>query len=426
MANKEIEDVIGQVRSTPGWSAERGGDGHYQIKGPNGEHASSSATPTDPRAKANLLADLKRIGWSPELAKDARRARGTAALQDAMADNVHILFSAGQDAKQRGDAEVARVNATRRGIERLLGTPDTNALAGYPRATRYVSPAEAEAALSIGQQHGCNKLPLERGLVEKYVSDMRGGLWVLSPEPIVFDEHGCPLDGQHRLRAVADLEPGTLIPFELVFDYPSENFRYLNIGRQRKAGHAMRMGGYQKYRSALAASVRLISAFDSGAGWQSWNKHRVSNPRLLALLEEDYHDLPDLAQDVAAWAMKLRIPGSGAVAAAYLAQRAFPDGQHERFRQNIMTGEGLGAGSPEAAYNRYLRNKPENKSGAQPGILAMAIYLKVWNAFCNDETLQLPSFRKNEKVPEPYRPGVDTRTASQRYSAKQRAKRAAA
>ena len=28
---KEIEDVIGQVRATPGWNVERGGDGHSAL-----------------------------------------------------------------------------------------------------------------------------------------------------------------------------------------------------------------------------------------------------------------------------------------------------------------------------------------------------------------------------------------------------------
>jgi predicted transcriptional regulator len=82
---------------------------------------------------------------------------------------------------------------------------------------------------------------IKKETVKQYSSDMKKGFWVLSPQPIVFDESGKLMDGQHRLLAVIDSK--TPIDFIVARNVPKTAIFGIDMGTSRSASDLFAING---------------------------------------------------------------------------------------------------------------------------------------------------------------------------------------
>jgi hypothetical protein len=102
---------------------------------------------------------------------------------------------------------------------------------------------------------------VSRTTVEKYATDMRCGQWLLDPNPIVFDENGNLINGQHRLEAVR--KSGCTIAFFISTGWDEKQNGVSTIdcidrGRPRSIGQQFSLHGVP-YATKIAASVASIA-----------------------------------------------------------------------------------------------------------------------------------------------------------------------
>lgn len=103
--------------------------------------------------------------------------------------------------------------------------------------------------------------------VRSYARDMAAGNWLLTGDPIRFDEDGNLMDGQHRLMACVKAEK----PFASVVIYglPAELKNQIDVGRKRSVADVLTMAGYHNatYTQAIARlMLRYRDEIDSDTG----------------------------------------------------------------------------------------------------------------------------------------------------------------
>lgn len=123
-----------------------------------------------------------------------------------------------------------------------------------------VTPDVAKEYLSLNTRN--------RAIRKKHLDDltkaMRAGGWVLNGQPIIFDDEGALIDGQHRLNAcVASGAPFITYVVRGVSD--ARAFTTIDIGKPRGAHDmATYMGGLSATQAKdCVAAARIVLAYDS-------------------------------------------------------------------------------------------------------------------------------------------------------------------
>lgn len=93
---------------------------------------------------------------------------------------------------------------------------------------------------------------LYRSVAARYTNDMRNGLWLTTPDPIIFDENGDLVDGQHRLMAIK--ESGTTQEMIVTRGWAPEVINAIDRGRSRSVADSLSLQG-TKSAIVVAASV---------------------------------------------------------------------------------------------------------------------------------------------------------------------------
>ena len=93
---------------------------------------------------------------------------------------------------------------------------------------REITPHVAEQLLSVNADEQRN---VNKRRVDQYATDMAKGLWKANGEPIIIDERGRLIDGQHRLRAV--VASGVTIEALVVSGVSKDSYKTLDQGMNR-------------------------------------------------------------------------------------------------------------------------------------------------------------------------------------------------
>lgn len=93
---------------------------------------------------------------------------------------------------------------------------------------------------------------VSQNLVERYARDMRNGKWRKTGEPIIFDEDGKLVDGQHRMWAV--IESGCTIEMLVVRGVPLDAIHNIDTGKPRSTAQVMQiLGGSNTVKTVSVA-----------------------------------------------------------------------------------------------------------------------------------------------------------------------------
>ena len=198
-------------------------------------------------------------------------------------------------------------------------------------------------------EKGSKNRAVYRTLVQFFYNQMKKGKWFLTPEPIMYNEKGQLIDGQHRLHAL--VKYGKPLRFWVAHKVPQELFKYLNQGKSRTGFDSLTSAGY-KNASTLAPVVRMIFVLTNQFFKR---KQRISNDEILETLEELY-DLPEYVDSmrelISKSGYKKLYPISLSCALYYIWGKESWD-----FWANFYTGLNLSADDPITAFrNRMLES----------------------------------------------------------------------
>ena len=238
-------------------------------------------------------------------------------------------------------------------------------------------------AMEILENRDPNR-PLRDFRAQLIGNDMAAKKWRANGEPLIFDEKGHLLDGQHRLRAciLADA------PFETycIFGIPRTCFPSFDQGSSRSGGDLAATMGFQNYMVA-AAAARLVIEYDGGTIGKTGNAARIPNERIKEFLSRNRDQLQAAAKTTTLLQKGIRrlVPLSHVCFLFYKNCES-----HEKqacdFIEKLSSGANLRNGDPVLLF----RNRMDALKGSRHQLLQsekLALLIKTWNAFLCSRSL---------------------------------------
>jgi len=98
--------------------------------------------------------------------------------------------------------------------------------------------------------------PVHQTQVEKYVKDMKAGMWGRNHQGIAFDRDGILMDGQHRLWAV--IESGETVMMPVTHGLDREAQLTIDAGLKRSTADVAAIAGFENVRPLHVGIVRAL------------------------------------------------------------------------------------------------------------------------------------------------------------------------
>jgi hypothetical protein len=258
-----------------------------------------------------------------------------------------------------------------------------------------ITPKLAEAYLATNIGHQRNVTMSHQFHLRQ---QMEKGQWIMTGEPIIFDNQGRLVDGQHRLRALIDANME--IEFVVIRGVLPESFMAMNRGKSRTSANvfaihgtknhtalASCVAGVLNYRRALAMEIKMKDGRTrQGGSLRTWV--RASTTDLIS----EYDNHPD--EYNAAVHIAANVKASCAVSiSSTAAALALIDANHTLdevadFWESVKKGAGLEEGDPILTLRNKLAANNSSKSKLGHHLILM-IVIKAWNAHIMGKRLTL-------------------------------------
>jgi hypothetical protein len=213
--------------------------------------------------------------------------------------------------------------------------------------------------------------------VEKYALYMRSGEWLMTGQPIIFN-NGCLIDGQHRLHAC--IKASTSFQSLVVWNVDANAFEYLDHGLRRNMADALRSRNHANVNT-LAAIVRLVVTYERGFTQTFMVERHVTQQDLLSEIEANIETY-SMAASVGWRAGDNGFNQSGAGAAYVLLTKQFGHESCEAFMNPAIDGVGLHSNDPRLSLRRFAIKSRANNLGQ------LVAWIKAWNAYSSGKSLQ--------------------------------------
>lgn len=150
----------------------------------------------------------------------------------------------------------------------------------------HISPAMAKSML--GTMVSNRKLIDD--VVKAYARDMENDNWELNGEPIIFDEDGSLIDGQHRLTAI--IKARKAIRLLVVRGTKTHAFKTIDSGVKREFSHVLHVQGFADTLNISAATsmlrrILVLEAKQLRGGY----RQRATNQELEAYFFEHKYEI---------------------------------------------------------------------------------------------------------------------------------------
>lgn len=213
------------------------------------------------------------------------------------------------------------------------------------------------------------------------VRDILADRFLITGEAIKFDWNGRLIDGQNRLHAVVKASrPVTLL---VVRGLDPESQKVMDTGAKRSAGDALRMAGHHNQQNVLAATIRLLIAWDKGELTTAFSKApEVTHSEVLDFYATN-DDLDAAVAQATKIYKKIKATPSPLATAIYLTTLVDAEDSY-RFFQELGDLDLGGKGNPKATlYTRLETLKGEKYTAAQQ----LYFILRAWNAWREGKSL---------------------------------------
>ncbi|MCS4054077.1 hypothetical protein [Salinibacter ruber] len=243
--------------------------------------------------------------------------------------------------------------------------------------------------------------------VDRYAEQMKDGEWMVSPDAIAFSHTGKLINGQHRLKAITQLDRGESVECLVVFGLDPAAFKIADVGVKRTGADVLRIEGF-KSAEEMAAVCRLLALWKQGRLEELHRYENVSNSVIVDIATACRKRLTETIEKVGSDKKALNglMPRS-LMAFAYFAYKpTFPE-RAEFFLNGLMFEKNYPAIDWEEAYEKGVKNpikllkdkmRPNYKELSRKAKLALLV--KAMNRYCLERPLKQLRWRSNEDFPE--------------------------
>lgn len=256
---------------------------------------------------------------------------------------------------------------------------------------------------------GTNR-PVSIRTVNRYAIAMLKGDWRLTHQGVGFDTKKHLKDGQHRLLAIVQAaeegategetvyppNPKIKIKMQVTWGLPEDIFDILDTGLSRTSNQILTIAGYAG-ASHLSAAARLLYMYDEHE-YKYWRSVKVSNHQILDTVQRS--GIAEYVQVCSQLGPVGFIPAAATVG-YYVAERAYPDGPHERFIENLRVGAGLDDDSPALVLRNYMIRSKSVGRVRRDAHVHLALYIKAWNDYVDGRKRSALAWRTAEPFPKP-------------------------
>lgn len=241
-------------------------------------------------------------------------------------------------------------------------------------------------------------------ITAKYLKDMREGRWKVTRQGIIFDTEGYLIDGQHRLRAIANLPAEEArkhyghpwVDLWIYPDEPTDTFDAYDQNFRRIAAHLID----EPNAVALAAGARFLASVADLDPWSFPRFGRLTTSEILAT-KAAWPELSRYAPEINGLRFRTNIPTPPHLAVIAQASRT-TYGTPEKISswfEGLRTGANMGMGDPRLKLRDRFLNDHRGLSAAQFRPLTYSMIVKSWNAFAQDQEVPVLVWRSNERIP---------------------------
>lgn len=306
---------------------------------PNGHTFTRANTPSDYRADANSLADLKRI---------------------------------------------LSQNGTKAPVVPPIKVPDQTSPKMRKVEKVFITPAQAASWLELNVR---NRI-MDFKVWGQYAEDMRNGRWMYNFQPIIFSSDNTLIDGQHRLKAV--VASGVPIYADVVFDAPPDIMATVDIGFVRTVAHSASLAGVTNATQS-SAIARMLLLLDANDGVYVNSSCAVTKPVVLRFVMDHAEELSEVCRIVEPAG---KLASRSILGAAYIKFKRVNPEMAKRFFALLTTGVGISEDSPVYLLReRMITNRTQRAKVNSQHILALTV--KAWNLFVSGKTVKRLSWDKD-------------------------------
>lgn len=119
-----------------------------------------------------------------------------------------------------------------------------------------VTPELARAWLDRGNFNR----PPSQTTIARYVRQIKAGLWKRTHQGLAFTQAEILIDGQHRLHAI--IQTGMTLPMLVFINEPTENFEFIDCGRNRSNLDMLRLG--MRDATITSKHIQTLRSFLAG------------------------------------------------------------------------------------------------------------------------------------------------------------------
>lgn len=279
-----------------------------------------------------------------------------------------------------------------------------------PSESLYPVGSEAELVLVTPEMASdwltTRRWPSQRNIspatVAKYLRDMMAGQWKVTRQGLIFDTNGYNIDGQHRLRALANADAETLkrhygepgIYFWVYPDEATDTYDAYDQNFRRTAAHLL----HEPYSGAIAASARFLAAALDGDRFGFPRMPRVNTTETLSVKRQ----WPELTWYVARVNQaykpsRLPVPEHNAMLA--MAARTEHAPKIEDWIDRVHYGDGMQHNDPRLHLRNRFITSWATLTGSRNRPRRWAFMLKAWNAYVRGEGLPVLRWSALEELP---------------------------
>lgn len=259
-----------------------------------------------------------------------------------------------------------------------------------------VSPTKAKTWL---QKNLFNRKPSQI-VIDRYAANMKAGKFPLTGMPIIFDQEGNVLNGQHQLLAIIKAN----VPVEIMVTRGIEkkNFKYMDIGKNRSAADVLKIDGIEN-PMAMASTISFILLHESGKYSDAANYGRrkayFTNADISTFAKKYLNDLEASIKIGYAKDNKKVVP-SGYLAAFHFLFSRLSKKDADDFCEKVVFGEGLNRKHPIFHLREVFRVDALASKNKMTKYYKLGLFHKAWNAYRKKQELTFLKFDMNkEKLP---------------------------
>jgi len=258
---------------------------------------------------------------------------------------------------------------------------------------------------------------VREGRVRNYAVDMLTGNWLETGDAIKIAKDGSMLDGQHRLLAILKATGDDIVRLGTKEYKPNKNLkvwfnlargldkssqRAMDIGAGRSLADVLHLEYGETNTNNLASIIRIIHSWESGYRKQIAKRELATNATILSFYEKDPDTFRVLTATVKREGKYIPLAPSVLALCHYiLEERDVNDA--EEFFARLADGQGLFKNDPIYELRERLRDlRDERGAGHRYIAYTLALVIKAWNAYRQNEKINILSFKMGGKNPESF------------------------